>query len=788
MSRSLDRLYDLLPVVYRLRDAEEGYPLRALLRVINEQANLVEDDIEQLYDNWFIETCEDWVVPYLGELIGYRPVQAAGEAGQSVTAQSLQRGKVLVPRREVAATIANRRRKGTLAQLELLSNEVAGWPVRAVEFYRLLGWTQHVNHTRAQQGRTADLREGDALDLIDTAFDSSAHTVDVRRIASPHTRGNFNLPGVGVFVWRLQTYSVTDAPARTLDEVGPHAHTFSTLGNDTPLYNRARPETEATGIAEELNLPVPIRRRAFAETVLIDGKARTQASRFYYGLHEKRVAQSVAIWATDWPQKGSPQPIPREAIIPADLKGWRYRAPRDRVLVDPERGRIIFPPSQLPKKGVRVSYHYGFSASIGGGEYQRQLTQPELFTLYRVGKSAPETYRTIKDALEQWTADKEKAELAYHQAQTETEKTGAEQERLRMRNAVVEIIDSDVYVEQEALQISLRADESLQLRAANRARPVIRMLDYTEGMDALNVSGRQGSRFTLDGLTVMGRGLQISKASEEDEATTAHQTTAHQTAEPETTGDGQPLAAASELGDLCAVTIRHCTLIPGWELESNCEPKHTEPSLLLHYTTAHVRIEHSIVGAIRVEADEVKTEPVRLHISDSIIDATSNELAALASPTLPIAYARLHIARSTVIGEIHTHAIELADNCIFNGQVRVARRQQGCVRFSYVPAPSRTPRRYQCQPDLATASITDEVEKARESVRVRPQFNSTRYGTPTYCQLSEACAGEIKRGADDESEMGVFHDLYQPQRAANLSARLDEYTPAGMEAGSIYVT
>jgi hypothetical protein len=772
MSRSLDRLYDLLPAVYRLRDAEEGYPLRALLRVINEQANLVEDDIAQLYENWFIETCEDWVVPYLGDLIGYRPVHEAGEAGQVVTAQSLQRGKISVPRREVAATIGNRRRKGTLALLELLSNEVAGWPVRAVEFYKLLGWTQHVNHTRPLHGRTADLREGNALGLIDTAFDSSAHTVDVRRVASPHTQGTFNLPGVGVFVWRLKTYSVTDAPAHTVDEVGPHAYTFSTLGNDAPLYNRARPETEPTHIAEELNLPVSIRRRAFAETVLIDGKPRTQASRLYYGLHENRVAQSLAIWAKDWPQKSSPQPIPREAIIPADLKGWRYRAPRDRVLVDPERGRIIFPPSQLPKRGVRVSYHYGFSANIGGGEYQRQLTQPDPFTLYRVSRRAGKEniFATIQDALKQWDEDKKDPQ--------------ADEARLRkLQNAVIEILDSDVYVEAEALQINLRQNESLQLRAANRARPIIRMLDYTEGMDALNVSGRQGSRFTLDGLTVLGRGLQISKASEEEEAAAATTTTGYESAYVE-----PPETAESEQGDLCAVTIRHCTLVPGWELECDCEPKHTEPSLLINYTTAHVRIEHSILGAIRVEADEVKTEPVRLRISDSIIDATSNELAALASPTLPLAYARLNIARSTVIGEIHTHAIELAENCIFNSQVRVARRQEGCVRFSYVPVSSRTPRRYQCQPDLATANIKDEVEKARQSLRVRPHFNSTRYGTPTYCQLSEACAEEIKRGADDESEMGVFHDLYQPQRAANLSARLDEYTPAGMEVGSIYVT
>jgi hypothetical protein len=44
---------------------------------------------------------------------------------------------------------------------------------------------------------------------------------------------------------------------------------------------------------------------------------------------------------------------------------------------------------------------------------------------------------------------------------------------------------------------------------------------------------------------------------------------------------------------------------------------------------------------------------------------------------------------------------------------------------------------------------------------------------------------EILRGADDESEMGAFHDLFQPQRAANLLARLEEYIPAGMDVGLI---
>jgi len=126
------------------------------------------------------------------------------------------------------------------------------------------------------------------------------------------------------------------------------------------------------------------------------------------------------------------------------------------------------------------------------------------------------------------------------------------------------------------------------------------------------------------------------------------------------------------------------------------------------------------------------------------------------------------------------------------------------MRFCYVSPCSRTPRRFSCQPDLVQRAVAERMHaesqaaglppptdtdlaavQQREAVRVRPQFNSTRYGLPVYCQLSCDCAEEIRQGADDESEMGAFHDLFQPQRLANLRARFDEYTPAGMEAGIV---
>ena len=78
MSAVQDRLYELLPYVYRLRDSEKSEPLKRFLRVIEQQVSLLERDLERSYDNWFIETCEDWVVPYIAELLGYRPVTPAG--------------------------------------------------------------------------------------------------------------------------------------------------------------------------------------------------------------------------------------------------------------------------------------------------------------------------------------------------------------------------------------------------------------------------------------------------------------------------------------------------------------------------------------------------------------------------------------------------------------------------------------------------------------------------------------------------------------------------------------
>ncbi len=159
ITASPDRIYGWLPAYHRQRDALQGYPLRALLRAIGEQIDLIEDDITQLYADWFIETCDDWAVPYLGELVGYSPVAEAGVPGDTARAEGRQRNAWLTPRREVANTIALRRRKGTLHVLEHLARDVAGWPAQATEYFRTLAWTQNLNHPHPERARLRGYRE-----------------------------------------------------------------------------------------------------------------------------------------------------------------------------------------------------------------------------------------------------------------------------------------------------------------------------------------------------------------------------------------------------------------------------------------------------------------------------------------------------------------------------------------------------------------------------------------------------------------------------------------------------
>ncbi len=758
-----DRLYELLPTLYRVRDAAQGEPLRALLQVIGEQADLLEADLQQAYDNWFIETCEPWVVPYIADLLGHTPVQDAALADGDTSAD-LALSAVLTPRREVANTLRYRRRKGALALLELLAADVAGWPARAVEYAPLLRQTVSLRLLRAGRGGTVDLRHAEALGAMGTPLGTLAHSPDLRRLESAHGRGLHGSAKVALHVWRLQAQSVTRAPAACQEDVAPHCFTFSALGNDAPLFNR--PMARGCGQADLAapNLPVAIT-RAMLAAPLEPGQRLAPADERWYGLARdadgREQAQSLAIWAPGWPPS-QPQtgrgraaagdantlPIPAHRVLVADLSGWAYQPPRDHVLVDPVLGRLMFPPRQLPRRQVVVSYHQGVVAELGGGEYTRVLQQHDGAEVIRVSGSA-----ALREALKRWQREDDAQSVPIAPAG-------------QPAHAVIELGDSGVYVLPVA--VWLAPGHTLQLRAAQRTRPVLRLLDWqVDRSDNLLVSGGEGSRFTLDGVLVTGRGLQIE-------------------------------------GAIASVTLRHATLVPGWSLEGDCCPcRPSEPSIEVIDSGACIVIERSIVGSIQVNNDERRTEPLPLRILDSVVDATCDTAGdsaceAIGAAASRSAFVALHIERSTVIGRTMVHAIEWGQDTIFTGCVSVARRQVGCLRFSHVPAGSRTPRRYLCQPDGGLAAVRREGEEAgaapeaiaaqqqAERLRVRPRFDGLRYGQPAYARLSASNAPEILRGAGDESEMGAYQHLHQPQRLASLATRLEEFTPSASDTGVVF--
>lgn len=704
-----DRLYELIPVVYRMRDADQGFPLRALLRVMAEQAIAVEKDIAGLYENWFIETCDDWVVPYIGDLVGHRAVHNAGEPSAGGGRETLARNRILYPRADVANTVRFRRSKGTLRGLEELAAAASGWPVRAVEAYRALSVTQNISYLRMNRGRTIDLRDADALDDLGKAFDESAHGVDVRA-------GDGNIDDVKIYVWRLNSYGVTRTPAYCYEEMAPNCFLFSALGNDTVLYSK--PLEAGRRSPGKLNLPMPVTRASLERFELDETEGARSGVPYFYGPEK---SFTIAVGTPD-------ATVPAEQIVTADLSDWDVRPLPGQVAVDPALGRIMFPPLQTRRQGVWVSYRYGASTDIGGGEYQRTASQPDGATIYRVGPNAD--FHRISDAVTRWQQEAPK-------------------------DAVIEIVESGVY--SEALQIKLKEGTTLKLRGASGARPILRLLDLqVSASDGLQVTGEAGSWFSLEGMLVTGRGVQVD-------------------------------------GEMAGVSIKHSTLVPGWALHCNCEPRRpAEPSLTVNGSVGCIRIANSIVGAIELNRDEVETDPAILKITDSIVDATSFERVAIGSPDHLCAYAMVTIVRSTVFGQIQTHGIELAENSILDGQVLICRRQTGCVRFCYLAPESKSPRRFECQPDMVEKAVRDrfsiggmtpnerDAQLATERLRVKPDFNSVRYGAVAYAQLSDACAQEIRAGAEDESEMGVYHDLFQPQRMASLQAHLDEYAPAGV--------
>jgi hypothetical protein len=409
------------------------------------------------------------------------------------------------------------------------------------------------------------------------------------------------------------------------------------------------------------------------------------------------------------------------------------------VGIDVRRGRIAFGTTFVPTTGVDVHFHYGFSADVGGGDYPRAkwLIDPDV-PAQRLnvleGAAAPD-FPTLNDAINSWVSQ-------------------------GRPNAVITILDNRTYTLSSPL--TLADDQFLVIQAADGRRPHV----VIDG-GLLSITGNHpGSQLTLSGLLVEG--------------------------------------AVRVRGDTQLLRLLHTTLVPGRSLDEDGNPTTTLPSVIVEGTSAagavinaafRLQIAFSITGPLRLP-----THADSLALLDSIVDGL-DDVAIAATGTNDEPAPPATIERTTVFGRSFFLELPLASESIFTGPVMVDRRQQGCVRFSFVRHQSITPRRHRCQPDfeiarrIEQALLSGPLTLAQRSAivaevraRVVPSFTSIHYGDPGYAQLHLNSPIEIRTGAEDGAEMGVFCHLKQPQRETNLRIRLDEYLPFGLDAGLIYVT
>ncbi|HEY5958846.1 MAG TPA: hypothetical protein VIV60_19930 [Polyangiaceae bacterium] len=620
-NQGTDRLYALMPTIYRELDATRGYPLRALLRIIETQSDLLELDIGQLWDDLFIETCRPWVIPYIGDLVGNRLLfdssRVSDEPRREVvfpdlTGPDLRPPIAIRTRADVAKTIYYRRRKCTLPMLEELARDVTGWATHAVEFFELLGWDQHLEHVR-MQCHWVEVRNVDRMDRIDAAFDTTTHTVDVRRIAQDE--GWHNLHNVGLFLFRLGAYELRLAPARRAS--ANWRYHFSPLGNPTPLFVRWRREGDEAGLATELHVPAPLRRPFYYEDLQRyrnHAPPRQDATDVYGRFPDASFAifrNGTFVAPTANPN--APPSVFQPQIVCHQLDPWPASPPSGQIIaVDPANGRMAIGdgwPDATER--IDVNFHYGFPANLGGGAYERQpfMLRPELASVHLFVQDGAtptaDTFPTVLDAITDW-------------------------EGRGRPNALVTLLDNRTY--SLPAQITLPNAGFLVIEASNGVRPLLQtepgglLIDTLPPANPLDPT--RESSLTLGGVVIEGH-LRI-------------------------------------IGDLGFLRLLHSTLVPGRRLTEDGNPATVEPSLLVDAgpaaspinTELRVQFAFSVTGALRVpdHAREVM-------VLDSIVDGLAASSVAYSAEG-NAAGPNLRLDRSTLLGEVVARSLNMSESIV----------------------------------------------------------------------------------------------------------------------------
>ena len=681
-----EKLWEMIPAFYRDEDglAENPGVLRSFVEIVAEQAAHLRRSSDQLWDDQFIDLCNSWAIPYIADLVGTRLVSSLNRRGQRI---------------DVAKTIYYRRRKGTLRVLEELISDIAGWEGVVKEEFRRLARTFHGldpapapyagRFTETPPGGWADLRRLRGAELTDGPFDEYFHSADVRKQRG--TDGIYNIPKISFHLYRI--------PARRVNGVvpvsfGTNAFTFDPSGRDIPLFmSRGRGENwDNWRSAREWELPARMRCRVLGHAeyfidealcfdlesnVVLNSIAAANDLRTLRDItftSEAKLLSAIAdlpngaallaapiikiilqralvpdcgksVLLPSYVSPGSSRPISIRVETAPGVEvssdritsGIKPTLNKD-VIIDPEHGSFLFPGGPPPTT-LKVDYHYGFSADIGAGTfdraayYRRQFQPSERYP----EDNYPDDYD--RSAFFQPST----APPLLNSVPIAATDIGA---GTATSIAVTEIGDSSTF---GPLSNKLGIKNAI-IRAQDFERPYL-CLQSSNWI--LNTGVNVEAFLTLEGLWIGG------------------------------SVDFGGTFLLILKGDYERVTIRHCTLDPG----GHGGAWMPIPRLLLvvEGSVEKLLIDHSITGSIHINGGG---SIEKLILRDSIVQLISR------GPAIDLPTVDVEMFRTTVFGGVRVNRLN-ASEALITGSADVNDTQSGCFRFSAAQTGSRVPHPYE---------------------------------------------------------------------------------------------
>jgi hypothetical protein len=699
-----EKLWEWIPPIYRHEDglAEQPHVLRALVEILACQSAVARRSADRLWDDEFIHYCDDWAIPYIGALLGTRLVGNLNRRGRRV---------------DVARTLFYRRRKGTPVVMEALIQDITGWEGVVVESFKRLARTRHrldpepsglarpITHT--PPGGVADLRAGRISDILDGPFDDLAHTPDFRRLRG--FQGRYNIPKLNFHLYRLRVFEVNLA---TPFDFGDKRFSIDPSGRDIPLFRPGRrgPEVDWTPV-EEWQLPASIPCRLFNEE------------------KEHLIPEALAVTIGSMPQD---PPLDKTGLHAGYLSNWTLpNALAFAAVVDPHLGRLMLVnPLTGGERFYIPRHHYGFSADLGAGTYDRAASvRTEGVTAFPDGGNDPDP--VIGFALP--------AEGTHS------------------------FTNSKTYRPDTPPANRLSNIEDVWIQADDRERPYITLVPGNNEREWIFEAAPKVNDSDVRSLTLEGLWLGLTPGGIPDEVL------------PDPTSACTPVETVLAIeGIFDRVVIRHCTLDPGGErarlVSNTCTPI---PSVALEIRgqVRELVIESSIVGAIREVTDD--TDPCsvgRIVIRDSTVQSLLPD-----TPAISTRVGEVNLERVTVFGDVVVNRLD-ATEALIRGLVRVLDNQHGCFRFSATDQnpDRRLPRQFESQ--LFAPTIAGHF------------FISQRFGDPGFAQLSKTAPESIATGAENDSEMGAFSRLLNPIKRRDLERKVIEFMPFGLIPQFIFET